>query len=185
MVPQEPGISLSPVLRVGDQVTEVIRAHRDWGWKQCRAAAESMLARVGLQETARIFSAYPHQLSGGQLQRVVLAQALACNPALLVADEPTAALDACSQARFLALLREVKEQFRISILLISHTPEIQASLADRLLVMKQGRIIEKGSFGDIYRHPRQPYTRAMLRRDVPAQTMEASDRDLVAYRDIL
>jgi ABC-type glutathione transport system ATPase component len=185
MVPQEPGISLSPVLRVGDQVTEVIRAHRDWGWKQCRAVAESMLARVGLQETARIFSAYPHQLSGGQLQRVVLAQALACNPALLVADEPTAALDACSQARFLALLRELKEQFRISILLISHTPEIQASLADRLLVMKQGRIIEKGSFGDIYRHPRQPYTRAMLRRDVPAQTMEASDRDLVAYRDIL
>jgi len=182
---QEPGISLSPVLRVGDQVAEVFRAHRDWGWKQCRAEAESMLARVGLQETARIFSAYPHQLSGGQLQRVALAQALACNPALLIADEPTASLDACSQASFVALLTELKERFRLSILLISHTPEIQASLADRLLVMKEGRIIEEGSFGEIYRNPRQPYTRAMLRRDVDAQAIEFSDQDLVAYRDIL
>src|SRR5713226_4224164 len=184
-VSQEPGISLSPVLRVGDQVAEVFRAHRDWGWKQCRSKAKSMLARVGLQETARIFSSYPHQLSGGQLQRVVLAQALACNPALLIADEPTASLDACSQAGFLALLTELKEQFRLSILLISHTPEIQASLADRLLVMKEGRIIEEGSFGEIYRNPRQPYTRAMLRRDEPAQTIETSDRNLVAYGDIL
>ncbi len=185
MVSQEPGISLSPVLRVGDQVAEVFRAHRDWGWKQCRSKAKSMLARVGLLDTARIFSSYPHQLSGGQLQRVVLAQALACNPALLIADEPTASLDACSQAGFLALLTELKEQFRLSILLISHTPEIQASLADRLLVMKEGRIIEEGSFGEIYRNPRQPYTRAMLRRDINAQAIESSDRDLVAYGDIL
>ena len=184
MVSQEPGISLSPVLRVGDQVAEVFRAHRDWSWKRCRAEAESMLARVGIQGNARIYSAYPHQLSGGQLQRIVLAQALACNPALLIADEPTASLDACSQAGFLALLRDLKEKFRISILLISHTPEIQASLADRLLVMKEGRIIEEGSFWEIYKNPRQSYTRAMLRRDGPAQTIEASDRGLVGNRDI-
>jgi ABC-type glutathione transport system ATPase component len=184
LVSQEPGISLSPVLRVGDQVAEVLHAHRDWGWKQCRAEAESMLARVGLPGTARIFSTYPHQLSGGQLQRVVLAQALACQPALLIADEPTASLDARSQAEFLALLRHLKDQFDISILLISHTPEIQASIADRLLVMKEGRMVEEGGFGEIYRNPRHPYTRAMLRRGASAQEIETSERDLVASRGI-
>lgn len=143
-----------------------------------------MLARVGLAGSERIFSAYPHQLSGGQLQRAVLAQALACRPALLVADEPTASLDARSQADFLALLRGLKDQFRMSIFLISHTPEIQASLADRLLVMKEGRIVEEGSFRKIYQNPRDPYTRAMLRRDLPAQKIETSRQDLVGHTDI-
>jgi ABC-type glutathione transport system ATPase component len=184
MVCQEPGISLSPVLRVGDQVAEVFHAHRDCGWKQCRAEAESMLARVGLRETARIFAAYPHQLSGGQLQRVVLAQALACQPALLVADEPTASLDARSQADFLSLLRELKQQFQMSILLISHTPEIQASLADRILVIKDGQIVEEGSFEQICRSPRHPYTRTMLRRGVIAETNESSERETVAYKGV-
>lgn len=164
LVFQEPGISLSPMMRAGDQVAEVIHAHRRWNWKRCRTHAEQMLARVGLTPTDRIFSAYPHQLSGGQRQRVVLAQALACDPVLLIADEPTASLDARSQADFIALLRGLKQQFHISILLISHTPEIQASLADRLLVMKNGRIVEEGSFDELYRNPSHPYTRLMLRR---------------------
>jgi peptide/nickel transport system ATP-binding protein len=164
LVFQEPGISLSPMMRAGDQIAEVIHAHRCWDWKRCRMEAEQMLARVGLTPTQRIFSAYPHQLSGGQRQRVVLAQALACDPALLIADEPTASLDARSQADFVALLRSLKQQFRISILLISHTPEIQASLADRLLVMKNGRIVEEGSFDELYRNPSHHYTRLMLRR---------------------
>jgi len=164
LVFQEPGISLSPMMRAGDQVAEVIHAHRCWDWKHCRMEAEQMLARVGLTPTQRIFSAYPHQLSGGQQQRVVLAQALACDPALLVADEPTASLDARSQADFIALLRSLKQQFHISILLISHTPEIQASLADRLLVMKNGCIVEQGSFDELYRNPSHAYTRLMLRR---------------------
>ena len=164
LVFQEPEISLSPIMRARDQVAEVIHAHRRWNWKRCRMEAEQMLARVGLTPTERIFSAYPHQLSGGQRQRVVLAQALACDPALLIADEPTASLDARSQADFIALLRSLKQQFRISILLISHTPEIQASLADRLLVMKNGRILEEGSFDDLYRNPSHAYTRLMLRR---------------------
>jgi peptide/nickel transport system ATP-binding protein len=182
MVSQEPGISLSPVLHVGDQVAEVIHAHLDWKWKACRAEAQSILARVGLPGTARISSAYPHQLSGGQLQRVILAQALACQPALLVADEPTASLDARSQADFLALLQELKSQLRISILLISHTPEIQASLADRLLVMREGQIVEEGSFAQVYRNPRHPYTRSMLRREAPSETI-ASDRPLIPHLD--
>jgi len=164
LVFQEPGISLSPMMRAGEQVAEVIHAHRGGSWKQCREEAETMLARVGLEQTKRIFSAYPHQLSGGQRQRIVLAQALACGPALLIADEPTASLDARSQADFVALLRRLKEETGISILLISHTPEIQASLADRLLVIEDGRILEEGRFEDLYRNPRQDYTRAILRR---------------------
>jgi ABC-type glutathione transport system ATPase component len=184
MVWQEPGISLSPVLRVGDQVAEVIHAHRNWEWKRCHGEAQSALARVGLPGTARIFSAYPHQLSGGQLQRVILAQALACQPALLVADEPTASLDARSQADFLELLLEMKSQLGIAILLISHTPEIQASIADRLLVMKEGQIIEEGSFEQIYRNPRHTYTRAMLRRKSSKEPMEAPERTPIHHMDV-
>lgn len=168
LVFQEPGISLSPVMRVGDQIAEVVYAHRRGNWKACRAESETMLERVGLTPTKRIFSAYPHQLSGGQCQRVVLAQALCCNPALLIADEPTASLDARSQADFLTLLRSLKEQSDLSILLISHTPEIQASLADRLVVMKEGRIVEQEAFDTLYRSPSHAYTRWMLRRTARA-----------------
>jgi peptide/nickel transport system ATP-binding protein len=168
MVYQEPGIALSPMMPVGTQIAEVVHAHREWGWKQCHAEANSMLARVGLPSTDRIVSAYPHQLSGGQLQRVVLAQALVCRPSLLIADEPTASLDSRSQADFVALLRELNHQMNISILLISHTPEIQASLADRLLVMKDGRIVEQGRFEDLYRNPSHPYTKTLLRRNSTA-----------------
>lgn len=185
LVFQEPGISLSPMMRAGDQVAEVIHAHRRWSWKRCRTQAEQTLARVGLTPTDRIFSAYPHQLSGGQRQRVVLAQALACDPALLIADEPTASLDARSQADFIALLRGLKQQFHISILLISHTPEIQASLADRLLVMKNGRIVEEGSFDDLYRNPSHAYTRLMLRRSSRAtNTHSGSELESLAEEQL-
>lgn len=181
LVFQEPGISLSPVMRVGDQIAEVIHAHRRGNWKSCRAESESMLARVGLTPTSRIFSAYPHQLSGGQCQRVVLAQALCCRPALLIADEPTASLDARSQADFLALLRSLKEGAGISILLISHTPEIQASLADRVLVMKEGRIVEQGRFAELYSRPSHAYTRWMLRRsNRTAETQTETNAETLA-----
>jgi ABC-type glutathione transport system ATPase component len=164
-VSQEPGFALSPVLRAGDQIAEVLHAHNSWSWKRCRAEAESWLGKVDLHPTKRFFSAYPHQLSGGQLQRVVLAQALACGPALLIADEPTAALDGRNQAEFLSLLRGLKEQIGMSVLLINHAPEIQASLADRLLVMKAGQIVEEGSFAQLYHNPFHAYTRTMLRRN--------------------
>ena len=169
MVYQEPGIVLSPVMRVGMQIAEVAHAHQLGNWKKCRAEAHATLARVNLTPAERIFSAYPHQLSGGQLQRVVLAQALICRPALLIADEPTASLDARSQSDFIALLRELKKSLGISLLLISHTPEIQASLADRILVMKDGEIVEEGSFDRVYWSPIHPYTRTLLRRDRPAE----------------
>ena len=162
IVYQEPGIALSPVMRVGTQIAEIVRAHRKCSRQGRREKAFAMLGRVGLPSTERIFSAYPNQLSGGQLQRIVLAQALVCEPALLIADEPTASLDAQSRADFIALLRELKQSLGISLLLISHTPEIQASLADRMIVMKDGKIVEMGAFDDLYRKPSHPDTKALL-----------------------
>lgn len=179
LVFQEPEIALSPVMKVRDQVAEVLHAHNDWKWTRCRTEAELALARVGLADTQRIFSAYPHQLSGGQRQRVVLAQALACKPALLIADEPAASLDARSQTEILALLRELQRELRISILLISHAPEVQASLADRLMVMANGRIVEQGPFEQLYRHPAHECTRAMLRHVAPASIAEDLDFEMV------
>lgn len=164
LVWQEPGLALCPVRRVGDQIAEVLHAHSDQNWKQCREEAEGWLDRVSLKPRKRIRAAYPHQLSGGQLQRVVLAQALICKPNLLVADEPTASLDARNQAEFVELLRALKSQLGLSVLLISHTPEIQASLADRVLVMRAGRIVEQGALLQVFRNPTDPYTRAMLSR---------------------
>ncbi|HTZ75852.1 MAG TPA: ABC transporter ATP-binding protein [Candidatus Aquilonibacter sp.] len=163
LISQEPGLALCPVRRVGEQIAEVMHAHGRRSWKECRAQAEGWLNRVGLEPPARYFAAYPHQLSGGQLQRVVLAQALICSPDLLIADEPTAALDACHQAQFVNLLREFKSRLGLAILLISHTPEIQASLADRLLIMRAGRIVEEGGLHKIFHASCEPYTRAMLR----------------------
>jgi ABC-type glutathione transport system ATPase component len=179
LVFQEPELALSPVMNVRDQVAEVIRAHNDWKWERCRAEAELALERVGFSDVPRISAAYPHQLSGGQRQRVVLAQALACRPALLIADEPAASLDARSQREILTLLRELQRELRISILLISHAPEVQATLADRLMVMAGGRIVEQGSFEQLYRNPTHDCTRAMLRTTTPACVAEDMDFEVV------
>jgi peptide/nickel transport system ATP-binding protein len=179
MVFQEPEIALSPVMRVRDQVAEVIHSHRKLKWEQCRADAEAALVRVGLPNTQRIFSAYPHQLSGGQRQRVVLAQALACEPALVIADEATASLDSRGQHELLSLLREQQRELGVSILLISHSPEVQARLADRLMVMDHGRIVEQGRFEDLYRNPSHPCTRAMLRAGMARAAVEDMDFETV------
>jgi ABC-type glutathione transport system ATPase component len=162
LISQEPGVALCPVRRVGEQIAEVLHAHSEQSRKACRVEAESWLVRVGLEPSRRFFAAYPHQLSGGQLQRVVLVQALICGPHLLIADEPTASLDARHQAEFVKLLRDLKSQLGLSVLLISHTPEIQASLADRLLVMNAGRIVEQGAVVSVFRNPSDQYTRSLL-----------------------
>lgn len=164
LVSQEPGLALCPVRRVGDQIGEVLHAHSDQSWKQCRDEAESWLDRIGLRPAKRIYAAYPHQLSGGQLQRVILAQALICKPELLIADEPTASLDARNQAEFVELLRRLKSQLGLCVLLISHTPEIHASLADRVLVMNAGAIVEQGTIAQVFRGPADPYTRGLISR---------------------
>ena len=184
MVFQEPGIALSPVMRVRDQVAEVIHAHKKATSKKCREDAQSALVRVGLPDTQRIFSAYPHQLSGGQRQRVALAQAIACEPALLITDEPTASVDARSQQELIALLRQLQRDSGIAILLISHSAEVQARLADRLMVMERGRVVEQGQFEKLYRHPSQACTRAMLRAPVAVDVAEER-RDFAAARQPL
>jgi ABC-type glutathione transport system ATPase component len=163
MVFQEPEQALSPVLRIVDQVAEVIHAHTNSNWKDCRVEAQDVLAQIGLPATPRIFAAYPHQLSGGQRQRVVLAQALTCKPSLIVADEPTASLDTRSQNELLALLQQLKRETGVAILLISHSAEVQAHLADRLIVMERGEIVEQGTFEKMFRRPAHPLTRTMLR----------------------
>lgn len=172
---QEPGIALNPVMRVRDQVAEVIHAHSTFSWEKCRTDAQLALVRVGLPDTPRIFSAYPHQLSGGQRQRVALAQALVCEPALVLADEPTASVDARSQHELLALFGQLQREVGIAILLISHSAEVQARLADRLMVMERGKIVEQGQFEELYRRPAHACTRAMLRTPVAAEVAEDLD----------
>ncbi len=163
MVFQEPSLALSPVMRVGDQIAQVIRAHRAWSGGRSREEAEWMLAQVHLRDAARIYDAYPHQLSGGQLQRVVIAQALACGPSLVIADEPTASLDTTVQAKILGLLKDLKQQFQTALILISHDPGVLATLADRLLVMYAGQIVETGPRSSVFAQPLHPYTQGLLR----------------------
>jgi peptide/nickel transport system ATP-binding protein len=182
LVSQEAGIALCPVRRVGDQIAEVMHAHSGGSWRACRAETESWLERVGLLPAKRFYSAYPHQLSGGQLQRIVLAQALICNPELLIADEPTASLDARNQAEFIALLTQLRSELGLSVLLISHTPEIQASLADRIIVMRSGGIVEQGTVFQMFRHPTDEYVRAMLNPAERSQSARESAVPELAHR---
>ncbi|MCP4661842.1 MAG: ABC transporter ATP-binding protein [bacterium] len=160
---QEPTLALHPTRRVGSQIVEVIRAHRPWGQRRCREQAQAWLAEVGFAAGDRIGHAYPHQLSGGQRQRIVIAQALACRPSLVIADEPTASLDSTTQAQILALLRKLKERFRMAFLYISHDPQVLAEIADRLLVMYSGRRVEEGPLERVFRDPLHPYTEGLLR----------------------
>ena len=143
MVFQEPSLALNPVLRAGNQIAEVVRAHRDWSWRRCCEEAESLLETVRLPRAGNFFHAYPHQLSGGQRQRVMIAQALACQPSVLIADEPTASLDWAVQAEILDLLAELRDAFGMALLVISHDARVVARLASRVLVMERGRIIEE------------------------------------------
>lgn len=159
---QEPAVALNPVLRVGDQIAEVVRAHGGSSRRRRREQAEAALALVGLENLPRFYDAYPHELSGGQRQRVAIAQALACRPALVVADEPTTGLDLITQAEIHTLLKDLKERLGCAFLLVSHDPEFLSALADRLMVMYAGRIVEEGTVGRAFRDPLHPYTRGLL-----------------------
>jgi oligopeptide/dipeptide ABC transporter ATP-binding protein len=163
---QEPQMALNPVMRVGDQITEVLRAHTNWNRHRRREETESLLRQVQLSES-RIYSAYPHQLSGGECQRVVIAQALACKPFFLIADEPTSALDNTTQAEVLVLLKELKERLGLALLFITHNPLLLAGIADRVLIMYAGRIVEEATLTQISSQPHHPYTEALLRSIPP------------------
>jgi oligopeptide/dipeptide ABC transporter ATP-binding protein len=163
MVYQEPGAALNPVIRVGDQIAEVIRSHKRLGWALCREEAKSLLTQVGFAAGSSISDAYPHQLSGGEKQRVVIAQAIACRPALIIADEPTTALDPVTQSEILSLLKALQTKLQIAMLLISHDPGVLEDVVDRILVMYAGRLVEEGTTYDVLAKPLHPYTRGLLR----------------------
>ena len=163
IVPQDPGLALNPVMKAGDQIAEVIRAHRGWNRRRCREEASFLLERVHLSTEGRgMYDRYPHQLSGGQQQRVVIAQALACQPSLVIADEPTASLDSDTEKEILRLFAELTAERKMSLLLITHDPKILRDLADRVVVMYAGRVVEEGLVEQVLREPRHPYTRALL-----------------------
>jgi len=160
MVFQEPMTSLNPVISIGAQLTEAIRAHQ--GSENAEAVALRMLEAVQITEPARRLQQYPHELSGGMRQRVMIAMALSCQPKVLIADEPTTALDVTVQAQILTLMRELKSEFGTSIVLITHDMGVVAEMADRVLIMQGGRLIEQGSAVAIFNRPEQPYTRQLL-----------------------
>src|SRR5690242_5328548 len=159
---QEPSSALNPVYTIGDQVGEVLRVHGRATRREARARAIALLDAVRIPDAAHRVDDYPHQLSGGMRQRVLIAMALACRPSLVIADEPTTALDVTIQAQILDLLREMKAAFNLSMLLITHDLGVIAETADRVAVMYAGRIVEEGPVRAIFRDPRHPYTRGLL-----------------------
>ncbi len=162
MIFQEPMTSLNPVHTVGAQVAEVVRHHDGLGRDQALAHAVDMLALVGIPEPARRAGSYPHELSGGMRQRVMIAMALACRPSLLIADEPTTALDVTIQAQILELLADLQSQLGMALVFITHDLAVVAQIADAVLVMYAGQVVESGSVTDIFTAPRMPYTAGLL-----------------------
>src|SRR6266496_3674236 len=162
MIFQEPMTSLNPVLTIGRQIAEPLRLHQGLSRESVEQRGVEMLGLVGIAEPRRRAREYPHQLSGGMRQRVLIAIALACKPALLIADEPTTALDVTIQAQILDLLREMKATFDLSLLLITHDLGVIAETADRVAVMYAGRLVEQAPVRSIFREPRHPYTRGLL-----------------------
>ncbi|SKD04920.1 oligopeptide/dipeptide ABC transporter, ATP-binding protein, C-terminal domain-containing protein [Burkholderia sp. CF099] len=163
MVFQDPTTALNPVHKVGSQIVEAILAHQRIARRDARNEALALLERVSLTPTARCFDAYPHQLSGGMRQRAQIAMAIANRPAVLIADEPTTALDATVQAGLLALLRELQLEAGMALVLITHDLRLVTRNADRVVVMYAGRPVETGPTGDVLGNPQHPYTRALLR----------------------
>ena len=163
MIFQDPLSSLNPVLTIGKQLEEGLKAHTELGKEERRKRALDLLGRAGIREAEAVMKKYPHQLSGGMRQRVMIAMALSCQPSLLIADEPTTALDVTIQAQIMNLLRSLKRELRMSLLLITHDMGLVAQMADRVLVMYAGQLIEQARVLELFDHPAHPYTRALLR----------------------
>ena len=160
MIFQDPMTSLNPVMKVGDQIGEVVRKHRKVSRLEAEKIAARMLETVGIPRER--MNDYPHQFSGGMKQRVVIAIALACRPSLIIADEPTTALDVTIQAQVLELMRDLRDQYRTSMLLITHDLGVVAEICDKVAIMYAGLIMESGSLSDIYRHTAHPYTKGLF-----------------------
>ena len=162
MVFQEPMTALNPLMRIGDQMMEMFEAHRLLTPRERKAKALSLAREVGLPDPERIVRAYPHQLSGGQRQRAMIAMALALEPAVLVADEPTTALDVTTQAQILKLIRDLQRSRNMAVMFITHDFGVVADIADRVVVLRHGQVVEQGSADSVLNHPQHPYTQALL-----------------------
>jgi len=163
MIFQEPMTSLNPVFTIGSQIMEVLRLHQKLSYRAARARAEEMLHKVGIPEPRRRLDEYPHQFSGGMRQRAMIAMALSCNPRLLIADEPTTALDVTIQAQILDLLRALQAENGMSILMITHDLGIIAEMADQVAVMYASKVVEYAPVQELFARPLHPYTRGLFR----------------------
>ena len=180
---QEPMTALNPVYTIGFQIVETLRSHFDMSPKQAKERAIELLTMVEIPEPVRRFDAFPHQLSGGQRQRAMIAQALACEPQLLIADEPTTALDVTVQAEILKLMRDLRERVNAGVLLITHDMGVVADMADRIAVMQHGRIVETGTTDQIFNSPQHPYTQQLLAAVPHFGTVSQADAEARTDRD--
>jgi len=183
MIFQEPMTSLNPVFTVGNQIAEAVVLHQGLGKRDAMSRAVEMMRLVGIPSAERRVDDYPHQLSGGMRQRVMIAMALACNPKLLIADEPTTALDVTVQAQILELMKDLRERLGMAILLITHDLGVVAEMVDEVAVMYAGRIVERGPVADVFAEPQHPYTGALL-RSIPRVGMRYT-RPLEAIRGMV
>lgn len=183
MIFQDPLTSLNPVFTVGNQITESIRTHMHLSKKEAAERAEELLTKVGMPDAHGVMKKYPHTLSGGMRQRAMIAMALSCNPRLLIADEPTTALDVTIQAQIMELLSKLQKETGMSMILITHDIGLVANMADRVLVMYAGQIIEEAPAAELFENPVHPYTRALL--DTVPTIRDGADRQLVAIPGIV
>ncbi len=183
MIFQDPLTSLNPVFTVGNQIVESIRTHMHLSKEDAKKRAEMLLEKVGMPDTRGTMKKYPHTLSGGMRQRVMIAMALSCNPRLLIADEPTTALDVTIQAQIMKLLKELREETGMSMILITHDIGLVANMADRVLVMYAGQIIEEAPVKELFENPKHPYTKALL--DTVPTIRDSADRQLISIPGIV
>jgi len=185
MVFQEPMTSLNPVYTVGEQIAEVIRLHEGLGRRAALARAAEMLRLVHIPHPESRVDDYPHQFSGGMRQRVMIAMALSCNPKLLIADEPTTALDVTIQAQILELINDLKERLGMAMMLITHAMGVVAETAQRVVVMYAGKVAEEGTVEEIFRRPLHPYTQGLIKSIPRIDAEEASGRRLDAIPGVV